>query len=90
MTTNPRSLIRAFVIRLFESIISELATSKLSVFQITSVAEQVDLGMPFLETQKTGFSNAVIDFVSLLFREMHCFSFDHIVRLLILCSTALF
>ena len=41
--TDPRGLICAFVIRLLESIISELASSKILIFQLVSVAEQAGL-----------------------------------------------
>ena len=37
-----RRLIIAFVIRCFESIISKLATSEISIFRIDSVAERLD------------------------------------------------
>ena len=43
---HPRSLISAFVIRLLESIISKLATSKFSIFQLVSVAIK-DTGLSF-------------------------------------------
>ena len=41
------SLISAFVTRFLESIISKLATSKISIFHVVSVAEQAGLGMTF-------------------------------------------
>ena len=50
-----RSLISAFVIRLLESVVSKLATSKISLFKVVSVAEQAGLGMTWAETLKTGF-----------------------------------
>ena len=50
-----RSVISAFVIRLLESIISKLTTSKISLFLLVSVAEQTGLGMNWSETQKTDF-----------------------------------
>ena len=52
---HPRSLISAFVIHLLESIISTLATNKLSFFYLVSVAEQGGLSLAFSETPKTGF-----------------------------------
>ena len=52
---HPRSLIRANVIRLFESIISRLATSEISIFQLVSVAEQTPLSVALSGTPKTGF-----------------------------------
>ena len=51
---HPRRLISAFVIRLLESIISRLAMSKISIFQLVSVAEQAGLNNTFSETLKTG------------------------------------
>ena len=51
-----RSLISAFVIRLLESIISELATNKMSIFSLASVAEQDGLGLIWLETPNTDFA----------------------------------
>ena len=52
---HPRSLISAFVIRLLGSIIAQPATSKLSIFQLVSVAEQPGLSLAIRETPKTGF-----------------------------------
>ena len=48
-----RSLISTFVIRLFESIISRLAISK--IFELTSVAEETGSSLALSETQKTSF-----------------------------------
>ena len=50
---HPRSPISAFVIYLFESNISILATSK--IFQLVSVAEETGLSLALSETPKTGF-----------------------------------
>ena len=52
---HPLSLISAFVIRLLESVISKLATSEISIFQLVSVAEGTGLSLAFPETPKTGF-----------------------------------
>ena len=52
---HPRSLISAFVIGLLESYISRLATSKISIFKLVSVAEETGLSLTLLETLKTGF-----------------------------------
>ena len=52
---HSRSLIRAFVIRLLESIISQLASSEISMFYLVSVAEEAGLTLALLETLKTGF-----------------------------------
>ena len=51
---HPRSLISTFVIHLL-GMISELATSKISLFYLFSVAKHVGLGMTWSETLKTGF-----------------------------------
>ena len=40
---------------LLESIISKLATSKFSIFQLVSVAQETGLSLALSETQKTGF-----------------------------------
>ena len=48
-------LIGIFIIRFLESIISKLAISKISIFQLFSVAEQAGLNLPSSETPKTGF-----------------------------------
>ena len=50
-----RSLISAFVIRFFESIICKLATGKIPIFWILSVAEETGLKLTVAETLKTGF-----------------------------------
>ena len=52
---HPRSLISAFIIHLLESIISRLATSRISIFKLVSVAEQAGLSLALSETPKTGF-----------------------------------
>ena len=52
---HPLSLISTFVIRLLESSISRLATSKLSIFLLVSVAEQAGLNLTLSETPKTSF-----------------------------------
>ena len=43
---HPRSPINAFVVLSLESIISIVTISKISIFQLVSVAEQVSFGMP--------------------------------------------
>ena len=50
-----RSLISAFVIRFLESIVSKLATSKISIFYLVSVDKQAGLNLTLSETPKTGF-----------------------------------
>ena len=52
---HQRRLISAFVIRFLERIISKLATSKMSIFQLVFVAEETGLNLTLLETPKTGF-----------------------------------
>ena len=52
---HPHSLISTFVIRLFESIISRLASSEISIFWLVSVAEETGLSLALSETPKTGF-----------------------------------
>ena len=52
---HPHSLISAFVICLFESIISRLAMNDISFFYLVSVAEQAGLILTLWETLKTGF-----------------------------------
>ena len=53
--TNPCNLISAFVIHFLESIMSRLATSKISSFLLVSVAEQASLNLTPLEAMKTNF-----------------------------------
>ena len=52
---HPHRLIRAFVIGLFESIISNLAASEILIFLLVSVAEQAGLNLIFSELPKTDF-----------------------------------
>ena len=54
-SAHPHSLISAFVIHLLVSIIPKLATSEISIFQLTSVAEQAGLNLTLSKTPKTGF-----------------------------------
>ena len=51
---HPRSLISAFVTRLLESIISNLATSKISIYSLVYVAVETGLSLTMSETPKTG------------------------------------
>ena len=48
---HPRSLISAFVFRFLESIISRLATGKILILKLVSVAEQAGLNLTLWETQ---------------------------------------
>ena len=50
-----RSLISAFVIHLLVCIISIPATSKISIFEVVTVAEETGLKLALSETPKTGF-----------------------------------
>ena len=52
---HPPRLIRAFVIRFFESIVFKLATGEISIFLLASVAEEIGLKLALSETPKTGF-----------------------------------
>ena len=52
---QPRSLISAFVIRFLESTIFNLATGKISIFKLISVAEETGLKLALWDTPKTGF-----------------------------------
>ena len=52
---HPRRLTNTFVVRFWESIISKLATSKISFFHLVSVAEESSSSFALPETQKTGF-----------------------------------
>ena len=52
---HPRRLISTFVIRLLEIIISQLASSEISIFQLVSVAKETGLSLALSETPKTGF-----------------------------------
>ena len=50
-----RSLISAFIIHLFESSISKLATSKISIISLVSVAGDTGFSPALLESPMTGF-----------------------------------
>ena len=52
---HPRSLISAFIFRLLEGIISKLASSKISLIYLFSVAEETGMSLAFSEAPKTGF-----------------------------------
>ena len=54
-TTDPRSLISGFVIRVLETIISRLASSAIPIFWLVSVAEEAGLNLTLSETPKKGF-----------------------------------
>ena len=55
LSSGVSSLISAFVIRLFKSIISILATGEISIFWLVFVAEETGLNLALSETPKTGF-----------------------------------
>ena len=48
-------LIRAFAICFLESIISKLASSKISIFMLVPVAEETGLSLALSKIRKTGF-----------------------------------
>ena len=52
---HPGRPISTFVIHFLESIISKLATSKISIFQLVSIAEEIFLSLALMQTPKTGF-----------------------------------
>ena len=54
---HPRSLISAFIIPLFEIIISILTTSELSIFYLVSVAEETDLSLICAKLQRPVHAN---------------------------------
>ena len=54
-----RCLISVFVISLFESITSSIATSKISIFYLLAAAEETGLNLAFSETPKAGFMGLV-------------------------------
>ena len=51
---HPRSLISAFVISLLESIICQLGSGEISIFQLASETEDTGLQLAISETPKTG------------------------------------
>ena len=67
-----RRLISAFVIRLLESIISKLASSKISIFKLVSVAEETGLSLALSTNPKAGF---------LASRPIYHMSFTRVVNL---------
>ena len=52
---HPRSLTSAFVIRFLENLTFKLATDKISIFYIVSVAKETSLNITLTATLKTGF-----------------------------------
>ena len=50
-----RDTISAFIFRLLESIMTKLATGKISILLVDTVAELTCLSMTWSETLKTGF-----------------------------------
>ena len=54
-SAHPRSLISAFVICFLESNICKLATDKISIFYLVSVAEETGMKIALSETPKTDF-----------------------------------
>ena len=58
-----RSLISAFAVHLFDSIILKLAPSEISLFFLVSVAEKAGFGMLLSETLKTGFVASMLIYI---------------------------
>ena len=52
---HPRSLISAFFIRFWESIICKLASDEILIFLLVSVAEETGLKLALSDTPRTGF-----------------------------------
>ena len=52
---HSHSLVSAFINRVLESIVSKIATSEISVFQLVSEAEETGFSLALSETPKTGF-----------------------------------
>ena len=57
------SLISAFAIHSFNSIILQLAPSEISLFRLVSVAEKAGLGIIFSETLKKGFVASMLIYI---------------------------
>ena len=87
-------LIRAFVIRFLESIISKLATGEISNFSLASVAEKSGLKLALSETPKTGFLATRPIFIVMLISTVHtklCF-YDNglaVIKLMLLKHSTL-
>ena len=56
---HPRSLIRAFVVRCLDSVMSLVSVTKISSLMRASVAEQATLSLTSLETPKDTFSHGM-------------------------------
>ena len=63
---HPCSLISTFDIRIFESTISKLTTSEISIFQLVSVAEETGLSLALSQTPKDRFSRDEAHSMSIL------------------------
>ena len=68
---HPRSLISPFVVCCLDSIICVLAISKVSRFQLASVAEQAGLNLTWLKIPKDTFSSDVANLINC----KHCVNF---------------
>ena len=53
---HPRSLIRAFVVRCLDSVMSQVSVTKISSLLLASVAEQASLRLTWSETPEDTFS----------------------------------
>ena len=58
--THKCRLISAFVITIFDSILSKLATGEILIFYLVSVAEETGLSLTIFETPKIGFVASAI------------------------------
>ena len=61
-TAHVRSLLSAFVIRFLEGIIAKLASCKISITLLVSVAEKTELRFAWSRTPKTDFLTARVKF----------------------------
>ena len=67
---HPRSLISAFVVRCFDSIIPVVAMYEISRLQLASVAEQAGLSLTWSQTPKTGFLVTRFKYISARFEQI--------------------
>ena len=85
--TSLRCLISPFAISFLEKIISELATSEMSIFYLVPVAEETGLSLLFSEPPKTGFlamspisSTNKINHLSQQMNHLSCYADDSVVE----------
>ena len=65
---HPCSLIRAFVVRCLDSVMSLVSVTKISSLMLASVAEQASLSLTWLETPEDTFSHGVAQLYFHIFR----------------------